>query len=103
MIMLFYPKFFVDTGDMSETTAIEAGIALKRFLVEEKLLINEKEVLSRPDGLDDALYLEDLNEDGLEVMRKGLDRYLARFDRNRNADPADVSILRRAVAAFRKA
>ncbi|GAA3075540.1 hypothetical protein GCM10010520_23310 [Rhizobium viscosum] len=91
----------VRSGDLTSDAAIKIGEALRSFLVEHNLLLDASEVVRRPGGMDIELYLEDLNQDGLDVMKIGFHNYLKRFERDVAADPFDVRILSRALAKVR--
>ncbi|MBK8525516.1 MAG: hypothetical protein QG592_41 [Pseudomonadota bacterium] len=49
-----------------------------------------------------SVYLRDITPEGLEFYRTGYMKWLKRFERNMHADPADVSVMEKALADMRK-
>jgi hypothetical protein len=50
---------------------------------------------------DFCLYLRDLTPEGFELIRAAHEKWLRRFDRNRDADPSDMRIMEKELAALR--
>lgn len=49
-----------------------------------------------------SVYLRDITPEGLEFYRTGYMKWLKRFERNMHADPADVSVMEKALTEMRK-
>jgi hypothetical protein len=52
---------------------------------------------------DFCVYLRDITPEGLEFYRTAYMKWLKRFERDMNADPADVRVMEKALAQMRKA
>jgi hypothetical protein len=48
------------------------------------------------------VYLRDITPEGLEFYRTGYMKWLKRFERNMHADPSDIRVMEKALAAMRK-
>lgn len=49
-----------------------------------------------------CVYLRDITPEGLEFYRTGYMKWLKRFERNMHADPSDVRVMEKTLAAMRK-
>jgi hypothetical protein len=49
-----------------------------------------------------CVYLRDITPEGLEFYRTGYMKWLKRFERNMHADPSDILVMEKALAAMRK-
>ena len=85
--------FLVDGGvDTYERISNLAKAAHEFFLAND--LYKDPAVMARKEvNHDFEIYLSDFNELGRKLIQKGWFNYMARFERNRYADPFDTRVL----------
>ncbi|MGP4804233.1 hypothetical protein ACSV5G_10725 [Agrobacterium cavarae] len=91
--LVFSVEVLLRKGVDSREIVLNIATAVHEFFVKNNLFINNHEMAEKIVDDNYAFYRVDLNARGIALIKKGWINYLARFERNRYADPYDTRVL----------